>query len=225
MYVSIGKAARLLGVSASTLRRWEAEKKLFPAFRTPGKHRRYKLTTLLEFTKQLSPKQAKPLPTKKPRSRVVAYARVSGSKQQGDLGRQITHLQDYVHQHGWTLLKLYKDIGSGLNDHRPGLLQLLQDLPLLQPDLVVCTYEDRLARFGTKLIETICAYFSTQICVTQKKLTPPSLEEQVMKDVIAVITSFAGKLHRARRGTLSPTISRKPKQKENKEETCVGLTS
>ena len=215
MYGSIGKAARLLGVSPSTLRRWEQDNKFIPAFRTLGNHQRYKLTTLLEFTKQVSPKQDRQQPKKKLRVRVVTYARVSGSKQQGDLQRQITHLQDYVSRNGWTLLKMYKDIGSGLNDHRPGLLQLLQDLPVLQPELVVCTYEDRLARFGTKLIETICVYFSTQIRITQKNPTPPSLEEQVMKDVIAEITSFAGKLHRARRGKLTPRPCGKTKQKRN----------
>jgi putative resolvase len=112
------------------------------------------------------------------------------------------HLSTYIQRSGWHLLKTYQDIGSGLNDERKGLLRLLRDLPLLQPDKIVCTYEDRLARFGTKLLETICTYFSTKIVVIQQQRQPPSLEEQVVHDVIALITSFAGKLHRARRGQL-----------------------
>ncbi len=41
MYLSIGMAALFLGVSVSTLRRWEHEEKLLPSHRTLGGHRRY----------------------------------------------------------------------------------------------------------------------------------------------------------------------------------------
>jgi DNA-binding transcriptional MerR regulator len=48
MYLSIEKAARTLGVSASTLRVWD-RKKLFTAnYRTVGGHRRYNINRLLE---------------------------------------------------------------------------------------------------------------------------------------------------------------------------------
>ncbi|MFX1512049.1 MAG: IS607 family transposase [Promethearchaeota archaeon] len=200
MFISIGKAAWLLGVSPNTLRRWDKLKKIVPTYRTPGHHRRYKLTILLEYTNQLSTNSKTPSHLKRPPSRVVIYGRVSGSKQRRDLEAQLTHLQTYVATHNWQLLKTYRDIGAGLNEHRRGLLQLLRDLPVLRPDLIICTYEDRLTRFGVTLLETMCTYFSTRIHVTQKKKTLPTLEEQVVKDVIALITSFAGKLHRARRG-------------------------
>ncbi len=203
MYVSIGKAAQLMGVSPSTLRRWDKAATLPATFRTPGNHRRYKLATLLGRNQQLSRPANSFGHRPKPRPRVVTYARVSGSKQRSDLQRQMTHLQEYAKQKEWTLVKTYKDIGSGLNDQRPGLLRLLRDLPVVQPDWIVCTYEDRLARFGTKLIQTIGQLFSTQLHFTKATATQASLEEQVTKDVIAVVTSFAGKLHRARRGTMA----------------------
>jgi predicted site-specific integrase-resolvase len=114
----------------------------------------------------------------------------------------MAHLAAYIQDQGWQHVKTYHGIGSGLNDSRKGLLRLLRDLPSLQPDKIVCTYEDRLARFGIKLLETICTYFSVQIVVTQQQRQPMSLEEQVVQDVIALVTSFAGKLHRARRGQL-----------------------
>ncbi|NKD46024.1 MerR family DNA-binding transcriptional regulator, partial [Haematospirillum jordaniae] len=44
-YVSVGRAAALLGVSVSTLRRWEREGKLLPE-RTASGHRRYALSRL-----------------------------------------------------------------------------------------------------------------------------------------------------------------------------------
>ena len=40
-YLSIGKVAKILGVSVVTLRRWEKCGKLTAKFRTFGKHRRY----------------------------------------------------------------------------------------------------------------------------------------------------------------------------------------
>ncbi|MBC7530542.1 MAG: MerR family DNA-binding transcriptional regulator, partial [Oligoflexus sp.] len=40
MYISVGAAAEILGVSISTLRRWEKEKVLLPSYRTIGGHRR-----------------------------------------------------------------------------------------------------------------------------------------------------------------------------------------
>lgn len=202
MFISTGKAALLLGVSPSTLRRWDTAKHLVPAFRTPGGHRRYHLTKLLEWTNHLPKRSQNQGTHQQPRPRVVAYARVSGAKQRRELTRQIAHLDTYIQDQGWQHVKTYHDIGSGLNDRRKGLLRLLRDLPSLQPDKIGCTYEDRLARFGLKLLETICTYFSAQIVVTQQQRQPSSLEEQVVQDVIALVTSFAGKLHRARRGQL-----------------------
>ncbi|MFQ5976591.1 MAG: IS607 family transposase [Candidatus Heimdallarchaeota archaeon] len=202
MFISTGKAAILLGVSPSTLRRWDAAKTLVPTFRTPGKHRRYHLPRLLEWSNQIPAPPQTQHAQQQHRPRVVAYARVSGSKQRRELTRQMAHLDTYIQNQGWEHVKTYHDIGSGLNDSRKGLLRLLRDLPSLQPDKIVCTYADRLARFGIKLLETICTYFSTQIVVTQQQLQTASLEEQVVQDVIALITSFAGKLHRARRGQL-----------------------
>lgn len=206
MFISTGKAAMLLGVSPSTLRRWDATKMLVPTFRTPGRHRRYQITKLLQWSNQIPKRPKNRRDPQKQRPRVVAYARVSGSKQRRDLTRQMAHLDTYIQEQGWYHLKTYHDIGSGLNDSRKGLLRLLRDLPSLQPDKIVCTYEDRLARFGIKLLETICTYFSAKIVVTQQQQQQQqqtiSLEEQVVQDVIALVTSFAGKLHRARRGRL-----------------------
>ena len=45
MKISIGKAAKELGVSIATLRRWEADGKI-QAERTPTGHRRYELAQL-----------------------------------------------------------------------------------------------------------------------------------------------------------------------------------
>lgn len=131
---------------------------------------------------------------------VVTYARVSGSKQRQDLVRQQERLKEVVKVQNWKLVKQYQDIGSGLNDNRQGLIRLIKELLIIQPAMIVCSYQDRLARFRLKLLQTICAGFNTKIVVTNAHKQIKTLEEQLVKDVLAILTSFAGKLHRARRG-------------------------
>ena len=70
MRVSIGAAAKELGLSRDTLHRWEAAGKI-EVERTPNGHRRYELAKLLSI-----------LPPKVPAERItLAYARVSSHDQ------------------------------------------------------------------------------------------------------------------------------------------------
>lgn len=116
-------------------------------------------------------------------TRVVTYARVSGSKQRGDLKRQQEHLEKDVKDQQWQLVKQYQDIGSGLNDNRQGLIRIIKELPVIQPVMIVCSYQDRLARFGLTLLQTICTIFHTKIVVTNEVTQKNSLEEQLVQDV------------------------------------------
>ena len=74
-------------------------------------------------------------------------ARVSSNKQKNDFYRQIDHIEANAEPQGWELVKQYSDVGSGLNDQRRGLLKLIQELPILQPTMIVSSYHDRLTRF------------------------------------------------------------------------------
>src|SRR3990167_4922090 len=82
--INISQAAKILGVSASTLRRWEKEKKLIPV-RTQGLQRRYEIS-------QLRPHQKRNFQQEK---RTIAYARVSSHDQKKDLERQKETLELY----------------------------------------------------------------------------------------------------------------------------------
>ena len=106
----------------------------------------------------------------------------------------------FVEKQHWQLVKKYQDIGSGLNDQRKGLLKMIRELPVVQPAKIVCSYPDRLARFGLQLIATIGSLFGTEIVITHQQWSQKKLNEQLVEDVLAVLTSFAGKLHRSRRG-------------------------
>ena len=83
--VSIGEAAAALGVSITTLRRWEASGRLV-AEHTAGGHRRYDLAKLKpELFRAEADAQR----------RTVAYARVSSHDQKDDLERQKQVLELY----------------------------------------------------------------------------------------------------------------------------------
>jgi predicted site-specific integrase-resolvase len=98
VYVRIGKAARMMGVSRSTMGGWD-RKKLFKAdYRTEGGHRRYSINRLLTKIGKITERGSEKSKSKSKRVRVVTYARVSSSKQKKDLTRQIEHVEAYVRQ-------------------------------------------------------------------------------------------------------------------------------
>lgn len=196
-----------MGVSRSTMRGWDRVKLFEADYRTEGGHRRYSINRLLTKLGKITERGGEKSKRKSERVRVVTYARVSSSKQKKDLTRQIAHLEAYVQQQGWEIIKQYSDVGSGLNDKRRGLLNLIQELLILQPMMVIASYQDRLTIFGTKLLETICTLFSAEIVITHAQKKHQSLQEQLVEDVLAVLTSFAGKLHRSRRGNQTTVIT------------------
>ncbi len=205
MYLSIGKVAQLINVSKSTLRRWDNDNVLPSSYKTCGGHRRYKLTKILIFCNQIGRKVNYLSNLSNDGIRAITYSRVSSSKQKEDLKRQQSHLEAFVQTQQWSLVKTYRDIGSGLNDKRTSLLRMLKELPVYQPDYLICSYDDRLARFGTTIIKTVCELFGTTILFTKKTAQVMSLDHQLVTDVLAVLTSFAGKIHRRRRGQQTTT--------------------
>ena len=196
MWIPISLAARICGVCAKTLRRWEIRGIIKPA-RTPGRHRRYSRDALIEFldTGIYHPKLTKTTGI------AAVYGRVSASKQKKDLQTQVSALCQQAQTDGFTP-KIYIDIGSGLNDKRPRFLRLLVDAIHRKFDRIYITYGDRLARFGTHSYEEI--FRSLQIpIICIREVSDDTLETQLVNDVIALITSFAGKLHRSRRGKIA----------------------
>ncbi|MHA1284592.1 MAG: IS607 family transposase [Promethearchaeota archaeon] len=158
--MSIGEAAGVLGVCTKTLRRWDKRGILKPSFRTAGLHRRYDRRDIAKILEKRAVRGiAEDGPKKKDnrellKRRCALYGRVSSSKQRkgGDLERQLEKLRDYSRDKGYSVVKEYKDIGSGVNDARKGLIRLLRDAANRKFDVVVVNYNDRLSRFGLRII-------------------------------------------------------------------------
>jgi len=185
MKISIGKAAGKLGVSRDTLRRWEKFGKI-TVERTTNGHRRYNLSSLLGAS-----------PRKEPfKKKTIAYARVSSHDQKGDLPRQIQVLESFCAANGWTC-EVIEDLGSGLNYNKRGLRSLIRAICLNQVDRLVLTHKDRLLRFGAELIFSLCEQFGIEVVIINKTETT-TFEDDLVQDVLEIITVFSARLYGAR---------------------------
>ena len=179
--ISIQEASKILGVTPKTIRMWEQEGKI-SSFRTIGGHRRFVLADLLGSTKE--------------KSLTVAYARVSSYDQKDDLKRQEIVLESYCASHGYSF-ELISDLGSGMNYKKKGLIKLIKLLCSHQVDRLVITHKDRLLRFGSELIFTLCEIFACEVIIINKS-TDSSFEEDLATDVLEIITVFSARLYGSR---------------------------
>ncbi|MCW3782510.1 IS607 family transposase [Defluviimonas salinarum] len=184
--VSTGEAAKALGVTPLTLRRWEASGKLLPDERTAGGRRRYDLARLLPdlFRKQDAVR------------RTVAYARVSSHDQKSDLERQAQLLELYCARQGWSY-EVVTDLGSGMNYRKKGLRRLLDDIVAGGVGRLVITHKDRLLRFGAELVFAICEAKGVEVVILNQG-EDTSFEEDLARDVLEIVTVFSARLYGAR---------------------------
>ena len=152
-YVSIGEAAQILGVSVSTLRRWDREGKI-SSVRTSGNQRRYDL-------RSIQPRNARQIIDKRA---TIAYARVSSHDQKDDLERQKQVLELYCAAQGWPF-EIISDLGSGMNYHKKSLKRLIADILDNKTGRLVLTHKDRLLRFGAELIFALCEARSVEVVI------------------------------------------------------------
>lgn len=185
-YVGIGEAAKVLGVSIPTLRRWEATGKI-AAEHTTGGHRRYDLTKLRPELFRAAEKEAR---------RTVAYARVSSHDQKDDLERQKQVLELYCARQGWTF-EVIADLGSGMNYHKNGLKRLLNDVVEGRIERLVISHKDRLLRFGAELVFAICEAKDVEVVILNQG-EDTTFEEDLAKDVLEIIDVFSARLYGSR---------------------------
>ena len=191
-YVSIGKAAKMLGMSMDGLRKWEREGRLIPV-RTVTNHRRYRVVDLHALMHEDVPNPAQD-------TGCILYARVSTKKQQeaGNLERQLGRLTAYAaDQHGLVVAAL-TDVASGLHEKRRGLQQLLNLAQQHQAGLVVVEYRDRLARFGWGYLETFLHAFGVRVIVMESTIQDD--QQELVEDLIAITTSFSARIYGKRGG-------------------------
>ena len=179
--IGIMEAAKLMGISSTTIRRWEAEGKI-KSLRTKGNHRRFKVNELLGI--------------KHEKNLTIAYARVSSGDQKGDLKRQEIVLESYCSEKGFEF-EIISDLGSGMNYKKKGLCRLIKLICAQQVSRLVLTHKDRLLRFGSDLIFALCEIFSCEVVIINKS-ADSTFEEDLANDVLEIITVFSARLYGSR---------------------------
>ncbi len=187
--LSIGEAAKALGVTTTTLRNWDKKGLLRPDEHTRGGDRRYSVDTLRNFNKDAV--------IHVDELKTIAYARVSSHDQKGDLARQVAVLEAYCASKGFTY-EVIQDLGSGMNYYKKGLKRLLNMILDGQVGRLVLTHKDRLLRFGAELFFAICEAKHVEVIIINKGDENIRFEEELAEDVLEIITVFSARLYGSR---------------------------
>lgn len=123
----------------------------------------------------------------------AVYARVSSSENKDNLETQVSRLISYCNAKGYKVKKIVKEVGSGLNDQRPKLENLLLDKDI---DVIVVEHKDRLARFGLNYIQKLLKMSGRDIEIVNEM---ESERDDLMQDFVSIITSFCARLYGKRR--------------------------
>ena len=184
--ISISEASIILGVTTTTLRRWNQSGKLIPKFRTLGGHRRYELETIIRIIQ----------PNINKNKKTLCYSRVSSYDQKEDLKRQSEKLKEFCKEKKYENIELIEDLGSGLNFKKKGLKKLIKLIISSKIDRIILTHKDRLLRFGSDLLINLAKEFNIEtIIINEKSL---SFEEELSQDVLEIITVFSARLYGSR---------------------------
>lgn len=176
----VGEFAEKVGVSISTLQRWDRTDVL-KSKRTPTNQRYY---TDEDLKRVLNLEEE----TKAERKN-VGYCRVSTQGQKQKLENQQEFVSVYSLSHGVILDEIYTDIGSGLNYQRKNWNKLLKQVEANKIDKIYITYKDRFVRFGYEWFEDFCASHGTEIIVLNQKQTSP--EYELTEDLLSILHVFS----------------------------------
>ena len=179
--ISIGKFAKIVGVTPHTLRDMHRSGELIPCHVSQGGTRYYSTDQLKYFTHSNS--DVKP---------VIGYCRVSTASQKDDLATQVNNVKTYMYAKGYQF-EIIQDIGSGINYKNKGLRELISKISNREISKVVVLYKDRLMRFGYEMFEYICQLNHVEIEIIDA--TSQSKEQELVDDLIQIITVFANRLY------------------------------
>jgi predicted site-specific integrase-resolvase len=90
-------------------------------------------------------------------------------------------------------VQVVKECGSAVNDQRPRFLALLADPSITH---IVVEHKDRASRFGVASIQTLLAVQKRGLVVVN---SAPTAEEDLMSDLVSILTSFVARLYGRRR--------------------------
>jgi predicted site-specific integrase-resolvase len=190
--ISIRKASEILGVHQDTLRIWDKKGQLKPK-KTKGNHRRYLLSEVEDLIGKTESKDEL-------KNSVCSYCRVSSNdqKKHGDLDRQKLRVLEYCSKKGYKVEYILEDCCSGMKCERPKLNNLYKLVNDKKINKVIVEHKDRLTRFSYQVFEAYFKSYGVDIEIVEETL-PKSFENELVEDMLSLITSFSARLHSRRK--------------------------
>lgn len=134
------------------------------------------------------PKYENVTPTTTAGTRTVCYARVSSNDQKTDLQRQADRLKAFAFSMGVDAPEVVTEVGSGMNDKRRKLNQLLADPTVTT---IIVEHRDRLASVNVGLVESALEASRRRLIVVDDS----ELDDDLVRDMTEVLTSFCARLY------------------------------
>lgn len=119
---------------------------------------------------------------------VALYARVFSADQKADLDRQLARLTEFAIEQKFFIVDAVKEVGSGLNGHRKGMMRLLRNP---EAKMIVVEHRDRLMRFGFEYVESALAAQNRKVVVIE----PDEMTDDIVRDLHEVIVSMCARLY------------------------------
>ena len=183
--------AKFLGVTTRTLQNWEKNNKISFSH-DPVSNRRYMpredvIKLLVEHNLFLDDSNNN-------NRRDVIYARISFNNQKNndDLNKQVRFLLDSSNDLQNVLI--LSEVGSGLDDKREKLQQLLRMVMNNEVNRVFVTYRERLTLFGFNYLETIFNKKNVEIIEIPQTCEKEFIEQEFIDGIMLLITLFSEKL-------------------------------
>ncbi|MGP3667750.1 MAG: IS607 family transposase [Candidatus Bathyarchaeota archaeon] len=182
--LTLSETCKRLGIHPNTLRKWDRQGKV-RVVRTVGGRRRIPESEVERLMGIVKPDISK---------KAVIYARVSSHDQKGDLERQKQSLLNYAKSKGYEVIAILEDVASGLNENRKSLNKIFDMVEKREVGVIIIAFKDRLTRFGFKYLERYFASHNVKIEVVNGE-EPKEPYQELVEDLIALVSSFAGKLY------------------------------
>ena len=184
-FYRVHEVAVILGYSDKTIREYD-KAGILKAERTEGNQRHFSKNELIKY---LDNKNLLIHDEDKER-RDAIYARVSNDEQKakGDLDRQALFIIENVPNLQNPLV--FKEVGSGLDDRRPKLNELLSKVIQDEIRNVYVTNEDRLTRFGFEYLKTIFGIHGTDIISLNDDINEKTKEETLLEEMFTLMNSL-----------------------------------
>jgi putative resolvase len=113
---------------------------------------------------------------------VVIYTRVSSSENKSNLNSQAERLESYCTAKGYQIVRVIKEVGSGVNDNRRKLTELLNKDDY---SIIVVEHKDRLTRVGFNYLKVLLNQTGRDIEVVN--LATEGVDD-LMHDFVSIIT-------------------------------------